>query len=163
MKNFIRFISLIAVIMLTASTSFAQSGDIKVGGGLVYGSEVEAIGLQANGVYGFTEEISAAADVSIYFPDGYDWWAINLNGHYNFHAEEGTSVYGLAGLNIATLSFDVDLGQFGSASGSDSEVGLNLGGGAEFDVEFAHVFGEAKYIIGNADQFVIGAGLRFAI
>lgn len=111
----------------------------------------------------FTPEISGAADFAIYFPENFDWWELNANVHYDFLAEDGMKVYGLGGLNYATMSFSVDFGEFGSASGSNSEVGLNLGGGAEFDVDFANVYTELKYVLGNADQLALSAGLRFNI
>lgn len=142
------------------SNSYAQeSSDFKVGGGIIYGTEVEAIGIQAGGKYAFTPEISGAADFAIYFPDNYDWWELNANAHYHFFDEDNIKVYGLGGLNYATLS--VDFGDFGSAS--NSELGLNLGGGAEFAVDFADIYTELKYVLGNADQLALSAGLRFDI
>lgn len=140
-------------------TSYAQeSSDTKIGGGLIYGTEVEAIGIQAGVKYAFTPEVSGAADVAVYFPDNYDWWELNANAHYHFYAEEGTRVYGLAGLNYTTISIDI-----GENSVSDSEAGLNLGGGAEFGMDFADIYTELKYVLGDADQLAISAGLRFGI
>lgn len=160
MKKLLTFGCLIlGIIFFSNSNALAQEGQFKVGGGLAYGLEVEAIGVQAKGVYGFTDEIDGAVDFIIYFPDNYDWWELNANAHYNFLAEEGTTVYGLAGLNYSTLS--VDFGQFGSAS--NSEVGLNIGGGAEFGLDFANLYTEAKFVLGNADQLSLAAGLRFPI
>jgi hypothetical protein len=42
---------------------------------------------------------------------------------------------------------------------------LNLGGGVEYALDFADLFGEVKLggLGGDADQFVVGAGLRFPI
>ncbi|SHF49871.1 hypothetical protein SAMN05443144_109102 [Fodinibius roseus] len=142
------------------TTSYAQeSSDVKIGGGIAYGTEAEAIGVQIGAKYAFTPEISGAADFTYFFPDVIDWWEINANGHYHFYAEEGTRVYGLAGLNYATLSYD--MGSLGSAS--DSEVGLNIGGGAEFAMDFADIYTELKYVLGSTDQLGISAGLRFGI
>lgn len=159
MKKLLSITGLVLGIIFFSNTGALAQNEFKVGGGLAYGSEVEAIGIQVGAVYDFTEEISGAADFIIYFPDGYDWWELNVNGHYRFFSEDNISVYGLAGLNYATLS--VDFGQFGSAS--DSELGLNLGGGAEFGLDFAKLYTELKYVVGNADQLGISAGLRFAI
>ncbi|SMO68560.1 outer membrane protein [Fodinibius sediminis] len=146
------------------SSSYAQeSSPLSIGGGIKYGSEVEAIGIQAGAQYAFTPEISGHADFSIFFPENYDWWALNINGHYNFLADEDMKVYGLAGLNYATLNISYDLGEFGSGSVSSSELGLNLGGGAEFGMDFANIFTELKYVLGNADQLALSAGLRFGI
>lgn len=151
---------LFGLLLAFNTSSFAQeTSDIKIGGGLVYGTEVEAIGIQAGAKYDITSEISGAADFSIYFPDNYDWWEFNVNGHYHFLSEEGKNVYGLAGLNYSKLS--VDLGQFGKAT--DSEIGLNLGGGAEFGLDFADLYTEIKYVVSDADQLVLTAGLRFSL
>ncbi|WP_440998821.1 outer membrane beta-barrel protein [Fodinibius sp. SL11] len=156
MKRTIK-LALLLFGLIFAYHASAQAQDFKLGGGLAYGSEVEAIGIQAGGVYNFTEKINGAADFIIFFPDNYDWWELNVNGHYGFYAKDNVRVYGLAGLNYATLK--VDLGQFGS--NSESELGLNLGGGAEFGIDFANLYTELKYVIGNADQLAISAGLRF--
>lgn len=46
---------------------------------------------------------------------------------------------------------------------SNSETGLNLGIGAEYKVSFGSVFGELTYagVGGEADQLVLGAGVRY--
>lgn len=159
MKKLLTFCCLILGLLFFSNSNALAQSDFKVGGGLAYGSEVEAIGIQAGGVYAFTEQISGEADVIIFFPDNYDWWELNVNAHYNFFAEDNINVYGLAGLNYSTIS--INLGQFGSAS--NSEVGLNLGGGAEFGLDFANLYTELKYVLGNADQLALSAGLRFDI
>lgn len=133
-----------------------QAQDFKAGGGLAFGSEVEAIGIQATGVYNINEEFNGAADFIIFFPDNYDWWELNINGHYKFHSQDNVQVYGLAGLNFASWEVDTGVGSI-----SDSEAGLNLGGGAEMGLDFANLYGEIKYILSDADQLVISAGLRF--
>lgn len=141
------------------SNSYAQeASDFKVGGGIAYGTEAEAIGIQAGAKYAFTPEISGAADFTIYFPEHMDMWALNANAHYDFFAEDNITVYGLGGLNYTTMSVD-----FGGGSISDSDVGLNLGGGAEFGVDFANIYTELKYVLGSTDQLVLAGGLRFDI
>lgn len=159
MKKLLSITGLVLGIIFFTNTSVLAQNDFKLGAGLAYGSEVEAIGIQAGAVYDFTEEISGAADFIVFFPDNYDWWELNVNGHYRFLAEDNVMVYGLAGLNYATLSVDVP----GGGSFSDSELGLNLGGGAEFGLDFANLYTELKYVVGNADQLAISAGLRFAL
>jgi hypothetical protein len=163
MKKLITFGCLILGILFFSNTNALAQSDFKVGGGLAYGLEIEAIGVQVGGVYGFTEELRGAADVSIFFPDspsGTDnsFWEINANVHYLFLNEEGTTVYGLGGLNYATQKVSG-----GGFSFSNSEAGLNLGGGAEFGLDFADLYIEAKYAISNYDQLALAAGLRFDI
>lgn len=138
----------------------AQEGQFKVGGGVLYGSEVESVGLQLNGTYRFTEEIEGAADLSFFFPgdnSGLDsFWAINANGHYIFTSDEEFHVYGLAGLNLSTAEFSFN-------NNSNSELGLNLGAGGEYHLDSVSLFGEIKYVVGDFDQLVLGAGVRVPV
>lgn len=140
------------------------------GGGLAIGTEdvFGGIGIQANGYYSLPGEqpIRVGGDVTIFFPgDNVDFFTVNLNGHYLFYDEDGLSAYGIAGLNIATLSVDLGIGEFFGVDDtvSDTEVGLNIGGGVEYDVEFGFLFGEIKFVVSNADQLVLTGGLRFPI
>lgn len=161
MKKLITYGCLVlGIIFFSNSNALAQS-DFKVGGGLAYGTEIEAIGVQGSAVYGFTEELRGAADVTIYFPDSQEgvdnsFWAINANVHYLFMAEDASSFYGLGGINYATQEVSG-----GGMSFSNSEAGLNLGGGAEFGLEFGVIYLEGKYVISDFDQLVLSGGLRF--
>lgn len=157
-----------------------EEGDFKIGGGLVFGSGVgfgpldNDIGIRADGYYAFTPEIRGGGDFTFYFPKSegpseITVWELNFNGNYIFHDEEGLMAYGLGGINITGISwestFDNPFGEGGTTSYSESEIGLNLGGGIEYALDFADLFAEAKIsnLGGNADQFVLGAGLRFPI
>ncbi len=158
MKKLFGISSLVLGIIFALNTNAMAQNEFTVGGGLAYGTEVESIGIQGGATYSFTEEIRGAADLLIFFPDGFDWWELNFNGHYKFFSEDNINVYGLAGINYATLSFD---SQFGG--GSTSEVGLNLGGGADFGLDFANLYTELRFVLGDLDQLVLAAGLRFPI
>lgn len=147
------------LLLLNTNTYAQEAGNLKVGGGPIYGTEAEAIGIQAGAKYDFTEVISGSASFGIFFPQNYDWWELNADGHYHFLKETDLNVYGLAGLNYTT--FSIDFGPAGSVS--NSEVGLNIGGGAEFGINFADFYTELKYVLGNADQLALSAGLRFGI
>lgn len=101
MKNLLSITVLIAGMFLFTHSAYAQE-EVNLGGGIVYGTEIEAVGIQINGNYGFTEEIRGAADISIYFPDqpsdgDYSFWTFNANVHYLFHEQEGASFYGIGG------------------------------------------------------------------
>lgn len=160
MKNIISFLILFFGLMFFANDAFAQE-EFNLGGGLVYGTEVEAVGLQVNGNYSFSEQVRGAADIAIYFPDqpdggDYSFWTFNANVHYLFHQEDGVNVYGLGGLNYANQEVSG-----GGVSFSNSEVGLNLGAGAEYGVDFGSLYAELKYVLSDFDQLVLGAGVRF--
>lgn len=179
---------LFVTILLFGTSSFFNSaeaqteeGDIKLGVGLAFGSGVGAfgsldndIGIRVDGYYAITPEIRAGADFTFYFPKSegdvdLTVWELNFNGNYIFLDEDGLLVYALAGINITGISIDVPsvdtgFGTFGGSS-SESEFGLNLGGGLEYALDFADLFAEAKLgnLGGNADQFALGVGLRFPL
>ncbi len=160
-----------ALILAMFFVTHTANAQFLLGGGLVYGTDIEAIGIQANGVYPLDEEkgINLAGDLTLYFPDevpGVDvsLFAINANGHYIFTTTETMMAYALAGLNIAIVKIGVDFGEFiGSSSVSDTELGINAGAGAQFDVGFGYAYAEAKLVLGGFDQIVIGGGIRVPI
>lgn len=172
-----------------------QEGDLKIGAGLAFGSGVgfsgfgsdyyNDLGVRVDGYYAVTPEIRVGGDFTFYFPKSEEYsesgggftatgtakqtvWELNLNGNYIFLDEDDIILYALGGINITGISSSIEIeSNFGSDddSRSTSEVGLNLGGGIEYALDFADFFGEAKLggLGGDASQFVIGAGLRFPI
>lgn len=147
------------VIMLLSVAAYTAQSQILVGGGLGYGTGAEELGLNLRAGYLFTENIGAAADFMLYFtPDNVSYSEINLNGNYFFSTEEFRP-YALLGLNYSTVS--VTLPFFGTVK--NSEIGLNIGAGAQYWLkENIALFGEARYVLGNADQLVIAVGVGYA-
>ncbi len=165
-----------------------QEGDFKLGVGLAFGTGVgfgfgnldNDLGIRVDGYYAFTPEIRAGGDFTFYFPkeesesfmgatitEKATVWELNLNGHYLFVDDGELIVYALGGINITGISISSEETGSGFNFGgefSDTEFGLNLGGGLEYDLDFADLFAEAKLgnLGGNANQFVLGAGLRFS-
>ena len=150
-----------------------------MGAGLVFGSGVgfgsldNDLGVRVDGYYAFTPVIRAGGDFTFYFPKSEGdvdatVWELNFNGQYVFLDDDGLIVYALGGLNITGLSIDTPSvtvgGQTFGGSSSETEIGLNLGGGLEYNLDFADLFAELKLggLGGDADQFVLGAGLRFS-
>lgn len=148
----------------------AEMGNMQLGGGFAFGSEIENFGIRVDGTYDFTEQIRGAANITYYFPDDYVWgerklFTVNANVHYQFDVESDLNVYGIGGLNLSFLSWDYASGVQGvqGADDSDSSLGLNLGGGVQYPVDFGNLFGELNYTIGDFDQLVLAAGVRFPI
>lgn len=157
MKKLLTSLFAIALAFGLHSTATAQ---ISVGGGLGYGEGIEEIGLKVDGIYTINEDFRAGADIIYFFTgDGITFWELNLNGNYLFVNDDDMNIYAIAGLNYARQSFDA--GQFGSMS--NSELGLNVGAGLEYDLGFASIAPEIKYALSSLDQLVISAGLRFPI
>lgn len=179
MKRIINTGLLIIGLLFAFNTSgFAQTDEIEIGGGLVLStgalddfvsnSSVDnTFGLKIDGTYAFDEQWRAAADFTFYFPEEEGAvkatvWELNFNAHYLIAREDELKIYGLGGLNITNVDIDID----GTTNDlSEAEFGLNLGGGLQYPVDFADVFGELKFagVGGDADQLVFTAGLRFDI
>lgn len=66
------------------------------------------------------------------------------------------------GLNFARWSMDIpaELKPFIEGSASDTELGLNLIGGAEFGVGRFKPFAELRAQISGGEQVVLAAGIR---
>ena len=154
------FLILLFVVLVQETSAQARAGL-----GFVYGSEVEEFGFNFNGEYGINENISLNANISIFFIEdvpGVDngFWTLNFDGHYYFQG--GLSgFYGLAGLNIATATFEGEILGF-PVDESSSELGLNIGGGYLYDTGGAIApFGDVKFVLGDADQLVFRAGAKY--
>lgn len=172
MKRAITIFCLTLGFLFAANTAtYAQFEDddvdeenIDVGVGLAYGSEIEKLGITADAYYGLSDNLRVGGALTYYFPEdtpfgNINWFSIDANGHYFFLSEDELNLYGLAGLNLAILSYNYDT----IDDESQSEIGLNLGGGVEYALDFADLFGELKFagIGGDADQLVLSGGLRF--
>ncbi|MBV6644076.1 MAG: outer membrane beta-barrel protein [Cyclobacteriaceae bacterium] len=157
MKKLTLLLATFVVVILMSTSANAQS---RVGAGLAYGNEIESAGIGVNGEFFATDKLSISPSFIFYFPkNDVDYWEINGNVNYYF-TDGAAAVYGLAGLNLSRIS--VDLGPFGDAS--DSELGVNLGIGSNFDIGSSILpFAEAKYVISDADQLSLLAGVRFSL
>ena len=156
---------LLAVISLVFSV--ASHAQIRIGGFLGFGSEVEQAGLGINGEFIISEKVGISPNLLFYFPKKNgpyktSFWELNGNVNYYFLNDQPVSVYGLAGLNITNVKVKYDA--FGSDySNSDSEFGLNLGLGANFHVGNILPFAELKYTISDFDQLVFMMGVKFPL
>lgn len=104
-------------------------------------------------------EVGILADFTFFFPDAdnVDYFEINGNLKWEFPNVEGpVSPFALGGLNFARVSRDdLDI--------SDSEVGLNLGGGIEFNAgAFTPMVG-GRFEIEGGEGFVLFGTLPFGL
>jgi outer membrane immunogenic protein len=152
---------LIAVVgfLFAASTVSAQ----KVGGFLGYGAEIESLGIGVNGEFDLSQKLTLSPSFIFFFPnDDFTW--IDLNGNLNYYfLNEGVDLYGLVGLNLAIVSYNGNNQVV--EDNTDSELGLNFGFGANFDVgQKFEPFAEMKYAaLSDFDQFSIIFGLKFRL
>ena len=117
--------------------SWADDADIGLGGRVAAGVPQ----------YGGIEFIGS---VDYFFPDVGDYWEINGNLVHNFDLQGSDAFrpYAGGGLNVA--------------GNGDTQVGLNLLGGAKFATDSpATPFVEARFEIEGGEQFVLTGGLLF--
>ena len=159
-------VAMLAVVAFSVVGTQQAQAQVVLGGGLAFGTDVESLGIQAGGHYMLNEEqgIRLAADLIFFFPGedvpGFDLnvFEINFNGHYLFYSEEELMAYALAGIAIDAVTIETP---FGDAS--DSEVGLNLGAGVEYEMPFGYLYGELKVVAGGFGQVVVSGGVRFPV
>jgi len=151
---------------------FCAQAQVKVGGGLAFGSEIETLGFDVRGNFDITDNIVIAPDITFFLNNttsisGFDsklkWWEININGNYVWNLN-GFSPYVLTGLNLAFIGVEVSSASFGSFSDTSTEFGWNIGGGTKvpFNDKWEGFF-ELKYNISNADQLAVKGGVLVAI
>ena len=145
------------LFLLSPSALQAQIG---VGGQLSFADDVDA-GIGARGTYALqtTVPLEAIASFDYFFPgEGLTYWEFNSNLVYLVKLQNSPVVpYAGAGLNIAHASVSVDI--LGTeTSASDTQVGVNLLGGAKFDLGPVTPFGELRFELNGGEQFVISAG-----
>jgi hypothetical protein len=163
-KTFTTTLFILSLFFLSQSGALAQvsepNGQAKLGLGLLYGDEPEAAGLQITATYHINQHVDFAPDISIFFPKGNhtiyeDYWAINFNGHYIFSQAADYQVYALGGLNITTAKYEIHY-----PDNHDTRLGINLGLGGEYHLQYFSLYGEIKYIVSNLNQVVLGVGVR---
>jgi len=167
MKTIKLFLATILIGICT-TTSFSQT-ETKIGGLLAYGTEIKNIGIGANAEFPIIEKLTISPSFIYYLPkeEGpikINWFEINANANYYFLDEDTIDVYGIAGLNYTSVKVkaDNDTGFGGDFSVSDGRVGLNLGGGANFNIGSSITpFAELKYVLIDEGQLVIAGGVKF--
>ena len=111
------------------------------------------------------EDVGFVGDLTFFFPDpdGLDVWEANGILTWDLPLETtSVSVFGLGGLHLARLSYEADIG-FGSADGSDIELGLNLGGGVRFQAAGFRPLVGLRAELSGAEGFAIFAALPFQL
>ncbi|OFY13100.1 MAG: hypothetical protein A2X11_13110 [Bacteroidetes bacterium GWE2_42_24] len=159
---------------MIARPSMAQQGEMKLGAGLAYGSEIKSIGIGAKFHYGITDQIRLAPGFVFFLPktDGgvkQTLWNLDLDGNYIFMENKGFTVHGIGGVNVSGYKITTEavvyeeLGYTSpSVEVSETKFGFNLGAGLLYPFsDRMHLLVEGKYVISDFDQIVISAGLMF--
>ena len=160
---------LFAALFICALSNLAiaqEKGDISIGAGVAYGFDIEDIGIQANGTYTLNENMRLGADVIYWLTDtdfgDYTAFEVNANFHYLFYNENDLVLYGLGSLGIHYVSYSFSMFGF-SESVSDTELGLGIGAGLEYNLGAVKLYAEPRIFLSGLDQFVLSAGVRLPI
>lgn len=152
--------SLLAALVLFALPAQAQVSfspfigydlefeDPMIGLAFEVGTPIEGLPLTPS-VRPLVEYIFAGEDVNVIRANA------DLIGRFEPSPGAAFQPYAKAGLVLTYVSFDDELDIL--EDNSDTDIGFNIGGGAEF----TRFFGEAEYGFGDFDGFRIRAGYRF--
>ena len=141
--------AIIASLAICVSASAQQQS---VGAAFSFCEDEMGIGVRYNYAW---NNIRLAPEGVIFFPDHGSLFHLNANVHYVFNIAPKFSLYPLAGLCVGIASYDGD---------SNSDFGLNIGGGAEYDFASQWAgFAEAKGILGDGSgsAFTFGVAYKF--
>ena len=156
-----RSLVIAAVALAFASTAQAQA---KIGAQLSWGDDYDlGIGPRVEvSLPSQSVNLRFVGSFDYFFPDNsqvdYSYWELNGNLAYSFVAQGANSImpYVGGGLNIATGSVTV-LG----VSDSNTEMGLNLLLGTQFESKNITPYVELRAELSGGEQFVIAGGFLF--
>lgn len=162
------FIALVISSSLFINKTNAQ--EIKLGGGMVIGTDIPPLGFQFKGTYGLgmlLENLSGSVEFGIFIPSTqnnykHSRWAIDVDGNYTFWSTGGFNFYAVGGLNITHYAKKSEVAWLSDVIGT--KPGLNVGAGVNFGFSSKmSAYSEVKYILSNYDQAVFNVGVLFEL
>ncbi len=151
------------VVILAAEEAQAQ---VSFGAQASYADDMDfGIGARVYAGLPFTG-VEFMGSFDYFFPsvDDFNYFEVNANALYSLPVANMPAFrpYVGGGLNFARWSMDIpaELKPFIEGSASDTELGLNLIGGAEFGVGRFKPFAELRAQISGGEQVVLAAGIR---
>ena len=161
---------IITVLLSSLFTIKLNAQEIKLGGGLIIGTDLPPLGLQFKGTYGMDmllEDLSGSLEFAIFFPsskNNYDHsrWSIDVDGNYIFWNASGFDFYAIAGLNITHYAKKASNPLLSDTVGT--KPGLNAGAGVNYKFSSnLSAFSEVKYVLSNFDQAAFNFGVLFEL
>ncbi|MBD8488447.1 hypothetical protein IFO69_06780 [Echinicola sp. CAU 1574] len=148
---------LLGLFALTVSFAQAQSvGDVRLQFGGDFGFDTEAFGLNFGGEYLITDQISAAPNFTIYFPERGNASTLNIDARYYF-TRDLLQWYGLVGFTNNWWSVD-----FMGVTAKESRAGANIGAGGVLKFADNLAFNpELKYQAQSGGQAVFRLALVY--
>ncbi|MCK5169770.1 MAG: outer membrane beta-barrel protein [Bacteroidales bacterium] len=163
---------IITVLLSSVFTIKSNAQEIKLGGGLIIGTDLPPLGLQFKGTYGMDmllENLSGSLEFAIFFPsskNNYDHsrWSIDVDGNYIFWNASGFDFYAIAGLNITHYAKKYTGALVNIPDDIGTKPGLNAGAGVNYKFSSnLSAFSEVKYVLSNFDQAAFNFGVLFEL
>jgi hypothetical protein len=152
------------VLGLFLSVQMSSAQGVQLQGGILYGSDNVDLGVKLGATLPVAETVKAGGNFVIYFPgNDLSVWSLNGNAYYAIPMDSGIGLSAFAGLNYTSFSFDNEVLQGFGVDASSSNIGLNLGGMAEFGDGPLGFYVDAKIVIGDGGRFEFGGGATFDI
>ena len=173
MKKFLTF-AIALILGMGASQAQDLQGESAVGIKLMYGTEIESMGIGVDYQYCFIDHLRGEVGFNYFFEhDHVNWMDVNVNAHYVFSMmDHKLFLYPLVGLNYTmakvkvpeyVISEEGEIISTKSVSYEENHIGLNVGAGAEykFNDHFSAGLEYRHTIIRKVDQGVIGLNLHY--
>ncbi len=147
----ITFAVVLVMSLVGALRAEAQS---QIGVGLMYDSDTKSAGVDGRlSVPIAGKNLRFAPNLDVFLPNNYTFVRFDANLQYVFAPLRNSGgAYLLGGLDVGYVSVN---------SSSNTELGINVGGGISGPVGPFSLFGELKFVLGNYDGIVLGGGFLF--
>lgn len=150
-----KYVILTILSTLLSLGALAQKGQQSVGAQLNYGTKTANYGVGVKYQYNLTDNIRLEGTADQFFENnGCELWALSANAHYLFPLQERLKIYPLAGVVLGHFTDDLFV---------DTRLGINIGGGIQYDLN-SHwaLTGDLKaHLIKDFYQAAFGAGIIY--
>ena len=111
------------------------------------------------------ENLEFAGRFTFYFPDTGDYWEIDADVRYLFPLEGENPLlpFVMGGIAIGHSSWEYDLPVIGTQSGSETELGVRIGGGFKVPLDRVVPYAELGLGVGDIPDFTLRGGVMFPI
>lgn len=150
-----------AVMILGMMTVSSVKAQFSVGPGVVYGTQIETIGVDGVIHYAFPNKIGIMGGYTYFFEKSHETWsAIDVDATYDLYSMgDRGSLYALAGVNFLHNKVKV-----AGVSVTGNDTGFNLGAGWRIGMGTkASLVPEVRYTFGGGDFLRVGVRLMFGL
>lgn len=152
------FLAMMILGIMTVSSVKAQ---FSVGPGIVYGTQIETIGVDGVIHYAFPNKIGIMGGYTYFFEKSHvNWSSIDVDATYDFYSmgDKG-SLYALAGVDFLHSKVKV-----GAVNVTGNDTGVNVGAGWKIGMgSKMSLVPEVRYTFGGGDFLRVGVRLMFGL